>query len=76
MAYFQDPAAVAQLGDSVFEEVHSPRDIVAHSGIYKCTGCGKEIAASLGEPLPAQNHHQHPPAGGPIQWKLAVWAQY
>lgn len=42
------------------------------SGIYKCTGCSKEITSNAGDPFPPQNHHQHTRAQGEIRWKLNV----
>ena len=42
------------------------------SGIYRCTGCKKEITSNKGDPFPPQNHHQHAASQGEIRWKLNV----
>lgn len=54
---------------------HTPGETVPVSGIYRCTGCRKEIAANAGDPLPPQNKHQHADEDGPIEWKLNVRAK-
>jgi hypothetical protein len=61
--------------DAAFDSIAGPGTTTPHSGIYRCEGCGKEIAANEGNPLPPQNHHQHGPAQGTIRWRLAVYAQ-
>jgi len=58
---------------SAFDAEHKPGEVVSNSGIYRCTGCGDEIAANKNNPLPPQNHHQHS-AGSAIRWKLLVFA--
>jgi hypothetical protein len=64
-----------QLNDSsAFDTLLSPGAVVTNSGIYRCAGCGDEIAANKGSPLPPQNHHQHSLLSGPIQWQLIVFA--
>ncbi len=42
------------------------------SGIYRCPGCGKEIAHNQDTKLPPQNHHQHDPNQGKVRWRLIV----
>ena len=65
------------LNDNVaFDTELAPGTRVPNSGIYRCMGCNREIAANEGgDPLPPQNHHQHAPAQGRIRWKLTVFAQ-
>jgi hypothetical protein len=63
-------------GDSeVYDAKYKPGTVVSNSGIYRCANCGDEIAANKGNPLPPQNHHQHPNTQEPIEWQLLVWAQ-
>lgn len=57
-----------------YDTKHPPGTVVTNSGIYRCAGCGDEIAANKGNPLPPQNHHQHPNKSK-IEWQLLVWAQ-
>lgn len=66
-----------KIGESThqaFDKEFTPGQSPDWSGIYECTGCGDEIAANKGNPLPPQNHHQHAPGAGPIRWKLLVYA--
>lgn len=51
---------------------YGPSDKVPVSGIYRCTGCKKEITSNEGDPFPPQNHHQHSLAQGAVKWKLNV----
>jgi len=51
---------------------YHPGEMVPRSGIYRCLGCSKEIAANENDPFPPQNHHQHGLAQGKIRWKLNV----
>ena len=41
-------------------------------GIYKCTGCGTEVALEAVGLLPDRSHHLHTPVQGSIQWQLIV----
>jgi hypothetical protein len=47
-------------------------DIAPVSGIYRCPGCGKEIAHNEDTKLPPQNHHQHSASQGKISWRMIV----
>ena len=42
------------------------------AGIFRCTGCGTEIALEAMGFLPDRNHHAHKPTEGPIAWQLVV----
>lgn len=52
---------------------YSPAEIVPHSGIYRCTGCKKEVTSNKGDKFPPQNHHQHGTNQGSIQWQMIVY---
>jgi hypothetical protein len=52
--------------------VYTPGAEVPVSGIYKCTGCKREVTSNKGDPFPSQNHHQHPAGAGDIRWELIV----
>lgn len=62
--------------DSAFDATHNPGNKAPYSGIYRCQGCGREVASNEGEPLPPQNHHQHPAPQGAVRWKLVVFANH
>ena len=75
MALYKYSQFLASSTDAAFDQIQSPGASTPHSGIYRCEGCGKEIAANQGNPLPPQNQHQHSEAQGAIRWRLAVYAQ-
>lgn len=74
MAQYKDASYLTQSRHSAFDVLSSPATIAANSGIYRCEGCGREIAANKGNPLPPQNHHQHSPGQGTIRWRMIVFA--
>lgn len=55
-----------------WQKTYGPSDTVPVSGIYRCTGCKREITSNAGDPFPAQNKHQHSSSQGAIRWKLNV----
>lgn len=59
-----------------FDKEHSPGYRVPFSGIYRCMGCGREIASNEGDPFPPQNHHQHSTNQGSVRWKMIVYADH
>jgi hypothetical protein len=75
MALYKHSQFLSVSQDAAFDTVASPGAATPHSGIFRCEGCGKEIAANQGNPLPPQNHHQHTVTQGAIRWRLAVYAQ-
>jgi hypothetical protein len=75
MALYKYPNYLAQSTDGAFDTVHNPGVSTPHSGIYRCEGCGHEIASNGGNPFPPQNHHQHGTNQGSIRWRLVVYAQ-
>lgn len=75
MALYKYSQVLGQTDDQAFDQIYSPGSTTPHSGIYRCEGCGDEIAANRGNPLPPQNHHQHSSNLGNVRWRLAVYAQ-
>jgi hypothetical protein len=76
MAMYKNGNYLQQVQDEVFDSDHNPSLAAPRSGIYRCTGCGKEVASNQNEPLPPQNHHQHSQAQGAIRWRLIVFADH
>jgi hypothetical protein len=72
MATYKYAGSVQILDDHKFDKVFSPNTLAEFSGIYRCTGCGRESANVEGKELPPQNHHQHGPKQGAIEWQLIV----
>jgi hypothetical protein len=57
-----------------FDKKHAPGSEAYNPGIYRCVACGDEIGIAKGHTLPPQNHHQHAPGAGKIEWQLLVFA--
>jgi hypothetical protein len=74
MALYKNPAYLGTSDSAPFDALHHPGANTENSGIYRCEGCGHEIASNKGNPLPPQNHHQHGTSAA-IRWRLAVYAQ-
>jgi hypothetical protein len=51
-----------------------PGAFVPCAGIYRCVGCGTEIALEGIGIFPDRGHHKHSPSQGTIQWQLVVGA--
>ena len=75
MALYKNSAYLKTSTSAAFDKLHKPGENTPDSGIYRCEGCGKEIASNAGNPLPPQNHHQHTTAQGSIRWRMIVQAQ-
>ncbi|HVU64739.1 MAG TPA: hypothetical protein VHC70_12240 [Phycisphaerales bacterium] len=58
--------------DSVYDTVLPAGSIAARSGIYRCDGCGFELTALEGQPLPGLDHHKHIASQKLIRWRLIV----
>jgi hypothetical protein len=74
MALYKRSNELATSTSDAFDKEHSPGASVPHSGIYRCLGCGREIASNAGTVFPPQNHHQHSSAQGSIRWRLSVYS--
>jgi hypothetical protein len=75
MALYKYTQYLGTSTDAAFDVLYKPGATTPHSGIYRCEGCGHEIASNGGNPLPPQNHHQHNASQGTILWRMAVYAQ-
>lgn len=75
MARYKYNKYLIQSDHAEYDKLYKPGDTCLNSGIYRCETCGDEIASNKGNPFPPQNHHQHAPNQGSIQWKLIVFAQ-
>jgi hypothetical protein len=76
MALYKYPQYLGQSQEAVFDQSNHPGGHVPHSGIYRCTGCGREVVAEEARSFPPQNHHQHTAHQGPVIWRLAVYADH
>jgi len=75
MALYKYPNYLAASQHAAFDTIQAPGARTPFSGIYRCEGCGHEVASNAGNPLPPQNHHQHTVQQGAIRWRLVVFAQ-
>jgi hypothetical protein len=72
MAHYANAGYLNHSTNAQFNYIHNPGQIPQIGGIYRCTGCGKEVTCAIGHTLPPQNHHQHTPFYVPIKWQLVV----
>ncbi|HCE44318.1 MAG TPA: protein L [Lentisphaeria bacterium] len=75
MALYKQGQLLKQSNHEAFDKKHSPGASAPYHGIYRCTACGDEIAIAAGNTLPPQNHHQHNPNTGNIEWQLLVYSE-
>lgn len=74
MALYKDDNAIGKSSSDAFNAEFKPGETPIHSGIYRCTGCKKEIVAEESRQFPPQNHHAHSTSQGAIRWKMIVYA--
>lgn len=72
MAIYHNASFLTQSNNAVFNTTYEPSIAAPFGGIYKCTGCGHEIAIARYHSLPPQNHHQHTNRYVPIRWQPVV----
>lgn len=72
MALYKYADFLAASTDDAFDRLCAPGSAARCPGIYRCHACGHEIAIAWNHVLPSQNHHQHSPGAGSIQWRLIV----
>lgn len=75
MAQYKYGKYLDQNDHEAYDTKHAPGDTATNAGIYRCAACGDEIGIAKGHTLPPQNHHQHAPGVGKIEWQLLVFAQ-
>ena len=76
MAIYKYQSFLTKSDEVVYDNLYKPGATAPHSGIYRCHGCGREVASNEGQPLPPQNHHQHSTSQGDIRWRLIVYADH
>jgi len=58
--------------NSSFDQVLPAGLHIPSGGIYRCVGCGNEIAQEANSVLPDRQHHRHSPAQGEVRWQLVI----
>ena len=76
MALYKEEKFLKKSNGADFDKLHEPGEEAPYAGIYRCTGCGREISIAEGKTLPPQNHHQHSTSQGKIRWQLIVYADH
>jgi hypothetical protein len=76
MAIYKSTNYLTLSEDVLFDAAHKPGAETIHSGIYRCTGCGREVVSEGGKPLPPQNHHAHSTDQGAIRWQMIIYADH
>jgi hypothetical protein len=71
MATYKYSQFITQQDHPAYDQVHTPGTAAPYSGIYRCEACADEYACNKANPLPPQNHNQHP-TSAPIRWRLIV----
>lgn len=74
MAWYKEIKFLEQNTHANFDKIYKPGETPPDAGIYRCVGCGDEIASNKGVQLPTQNHKQHSPGQGEIRWQMIVCA--
>ncbi|BCM18628.1 hypothetical protein MJ8_24000 [Mesorhizobium sp. J8] len=76
MAWYKYEQFLSKNTHDNFDKEWKPGETPPDAGIYRCKGCGDEIASNKGVQLPSQNHSQHTPAQGSIRWQMIVCTAY
>jgi hypothetical protein len=76
MATYKYQADISHSNSDAFDATYRPGATAPYSGVYRCKGCGREVASNQGQPLPPQNNHQHTSSQGDILWRLTVYADH
>lgn len=75
MALYKYPNYLTLSKNSAFDRILPAGLHIPSAGIYRCVGCGNEIAREANTVLPDRAHHPHTPAQGEIRWQLVIAAQ-
>jgi hypothetical protein len=58
--------------NSTFDQVLPAGLHIPSGGIYRCVGCGNEIAQEGNTVLPDRQHHTHTIGQGDVRWQLVL----
>jgi hypothetical protein len=72
MATYKYAECLEQNPSEAFDAICRPGSTAPHSGIYRCVGCGVEVASNQMQPLPPRHHHQHNQQQGAIRWQTQI----
>ena len=72
MALYKYAEYLQKSSHKAFDTITPVSQPAPYPGIYRCEGCGHEIAIAGGHKLPPETHHVHTKAQGDIRWRLIV----
>jgi hypothetical protein len=72
MALCKDVNKLRESRSEAFEKVIRPGADVTYEGIYKCVGCGIEMAVVAGKPFPGSKQRPHARGCTQERWQLLV----
>lgn len=72
MALYKYPNFLKPNKNSSFDQILPAGLHIPSGGIYRCVGCGNEIAQEGNTVLPDRRHHAHNPAQGDVRWQLIL----
>jgi len=75
VAQYKYREALMQTSNAAFDTKHAPGTTAENAGVYRCVGCGDEIAIAKGHRLPPLSHHEHEPGQRKVEWQLLVFAE-
>jgi hypothetical protein len=75
MALYKYPNYLNLSKNSSFDQVLAAGLHIPSAGIYRCVGCGNEVAQEANTALPDRRHHPHKPAQGEVRWQLVIATQ-
>lgn len=75
MALYKYSNYLAPSKNTTFDQVLPAGLHIPSGGIYRCVGCGNEVAQEANSVLPDRSHHPHTPAQGEVRWQLVVATQ-
>jgi hypothetical protein len=79
MALYKYTSFITQADHAEFDKTHKPGFPVPILGFIAAKRVLKKllpIRGSAPDPLPPQNHHQHAPGAGAINWRLPIFANH
>ena len=75
LALYKYSNYLAPSKNTAFDQVLAAGLHIPSGGIYRCVGCGNEIAVEANNVLPNRQHHPHTPAQGEVRWQLIIATQ-
>jgi hypothetical protein len=75
LARYKRRSYVLESDHAAFEVRYAPAARVENPGIYRCIGCGDEVAVAKGHLLPRPGGHEHAAGEAKVEWQLIVFAE-